>query len=119
MSGSRGPGAGHERAGEKAAPGGGRGQLWIYWIVGVGLWLWTISAMASGSTGLLPLASYLLRKKESGEELIRVDRRVSRLSRQVDALRSDPFSMERQAREREHRLRPGEILVLPGKDGGS
>lgn len=119
MSGSRGPGSLQERAGEKAAPGRGRGQLWIYWIVGGGLWLWTISAMASGTTGLLPLGSYLLRGRETGQELTRVERRVSRLSRQVDALRSDPFSMERQAREREHRLRPGEILVLPGKDGGS
>lgn len=100
----------------KSRGNAGNGQLWFYWIVGAGLWIWTISALASGSTGLVPLASYLLKVREAENALKRIDLRVTDLSGRVASLRNDPFSMERQAREREHRLRPGEILVLPGKE---
>ena len=93
----------------------GNGQLWFYWGVGASLWIWTVSALASGSTGILPLGSYLIKAREAKRTVQRIDARLADLSSEVSSLRNDPFSMERQAREREHRLRPGEILVLPGK----
>jgi hypothetical protein len=93
----------------------GNGQLWFYWGVGAGLWIWTISALVSGSTGILSLTSYLIKAREAKSTVQRIDARLAALSSEVSSLRNDPFSMERQAREREHRLRPGEILVLPGK----
>jgi hypothetical protein len=97
------------------ASGPNGGKLLVYWFVGGGLWIWTLFALASGTTGLLPLASYLLKVREAGGTLKRIDLRLSGLSSKVSALKNDPFAMERQAREREHRVRPGEILVLPGK----
>jgi len=109
-------GAGGPRPVKKSPEKSGNGQLWFYWIVGGGLWIWTIFALASSSTGILPLASYLIKGREAENTLKRVDVRLADLVSRVNALRNDPFSMERQAREREHRLRPGEILVLPGKE---
>lgn len=95
----------------------GSGQVLFYWALGAGLWIWTVSALASASTGVLPLVSYLFKTREAGQEMVRVNKRVSDLSKKVTALREDPFSMERQAREREHRIREGEILVLPSRKG--
>lgn len=91
----------------------GKGQLWFYWTVGTGLWIWTLSALLSGTTGAMPLVSYFFKEREAVHALARIDGRVRILEGRVSSLRSDPFAMERQAREREHRLRPGEILVLP------
>ncbi len=91
----------------------GKGQLWFYWIVGAGLWIWTGGALLSGTTGVLPLGSYVFKEREAGQALARIQGRVRVLEARVHSLRSDPFALERQAREREHRLRPGEILVLP------
>ncbi len=91
----------------------GKGQLWFYWAVGAGLWIWTVSALFSGTTGVGPLVSYFFKEREALHTLVRIDERVRVLGGRVQSLRSDPFAMERQAREREHRLRPGEILVLP------
>lgn len=91
----------------------GNGQLWFYWIVGAGLWIWTGGALLSATTGALPLVSYVFKEREAGQALARIQGRVRVLEARVNSLRSDPFALERQAREREHRLRPGEILVLP------
>ncbi|MGC8500411.1 MAG: FtsB family cell division protein [Leptospirales bacterium] len=98
---------------------GGNGQLLFYWIVGTGLWLWALTALFSGSTGIGPLFSSILAEKEAKKTLQRIDTRVADLDRRTEALRTDPFELERQAREREHRLRPGEILVLPKSQGES
>jgi hypothetical protein len=92
---------------------GGNGQLVFYWILGTGLWLWALTALFSSTTGVGPLVSSMLAEKEAKRTLQRIDARVADLNRRAEALRTDPFELERQAREREHRLRPGEILVLP------
>ena len=94
----------------------GTGQLVFYWVAGTGLWLWALFAIVSSSTGLGALLSSVMAEKEAKKTLVRIDHRVSDLDRRVSALRTDPFELERQAREREHRLRPGEILVLPRSD---
>ena len=91
----------------------GNGQLWFYWIVGAALWLWTGGALLSSTTGILPLISYVLKEREASHALSRIQGRVHLLESRVSSLRKDPFALERQAREREQRLRPGEILVLP------
>ncbi|MGC8528839.1 MAG: hypothetical protein ACP5OP_01385 [Leptospirillia bacterium] len=91
----------------------GTGQLVFYWIAGMGLWLWALFAVASSSTGVGPLLSSVMAENEAKKTLVRIEKRVDDLNHRVAALRTDPFEMERQAREREHRLRPGEILVLP------
>ncbi|MCL4486386.1 MAG: septum formation initiator family protein [Nitrospirae bacterium] len=98
---------------KKDPRGKGRGQLWFYWIVGAGLWIWTGAALLSGTTGVGPLISYFFKEREAAQALVRINGRVQVLESRATSLRSDPFAMERQAREREHRLRPGEILVLP------
>ena len=97
-------------------PAEGVGQLVFYWIAGTGLWLWALFAVASSSTGIGPLLSSVMAEKEAKKTLVRIQERVDDLNHRVAALRTDPFEMERQAREREHRLRPGEILVLPRTD---
>ncbi len=101
------------KAEKKDIPEKGPGQLLVYWVAGAGLWIWTVSALLSGTTGVRPLVTYLFKERESKHTLVRIKERVGVLEKRVAALRSDPFAMERQAREREHRLRPGEILVLP------
>lgn len=94
----------------------GTGQLVFYWVAGTGLWLWALFAVVSSSTGLGALLSSVMAEKEAKKTLVRIDQRVTALDHRVAALRTDPFELERQAREREHRLRPGEILVLPRSD---
>ena len=101
---------------KKKDPAEGTGQLVFYWMAGTGLWLWALFAVASSSTGIGPLLSSVMAEKESKKTLVRIQERVDDLNHRVAALRTDPFEMERQAREREHRLRPGEILVLPRTD---
>ena len=94
----------------------GAGQLVFYWVAGTGLWAWALFAIVSSSTGLGVLVSSVMAEKEAKKTLLRIDQRVADLDHRVAALRTDPFELERQAREREHRLRPGEILVLPRSD---
>ena len=101
---------------KRSSPQKGNGQLWFYWIVGAGLWIWTLSALFSGTTGAGSLLSYLFKERESRQTLARIEVRIKVLETRTEALRSDPFAMERQAREREHRVRPGEILVLPSEE---
>jgi hypothetical protein len=101
---------------KKKDPAEGTGQLVFYWMAGTGLWLWALFAVASSSTGIGPLLSSVMAEKEAKKTLVRIQERVDDLNHRVAALRTDPFEMERQAREREHRLRPGEILVLPRTD---
>ena len=94
---------------------GGRALVWLLLISGTAMILYATGALVSKNTGLLALVKYRWAERDLSREENRLRREIGKRKTLVDALRSDPFALERIARETEHRIRPGEILVLPRK----
>jgi hypothetical protein len=94
---------------------GGRALVWLLLISGTAMILYGTGALVSKNTGLLALVKYRWEGRDLAREDSRLRHEIDERKTLVNALRSDPFALERIAREAEHRVRPGEILVLPRK----
>ncbi len=79
--------------------------------------LYGTAALVSSDTGLLALIRYRWESRDLARDKQALMKRIRHQREHVQALRADPFALERIAREREHRVRSGEILVLPGAPG--
>lgn len=75
--------------------------------------LYGTGALLSADTGIAPLIRYRWEARDLARHKETLMKRTEVLREHVNALRKDPFEMERIAREKEHRILPGEILVLP------
>jgi cell division protein FtsB len=96
-----------------APPTGSRALVWLLLISGTGMVLYGTAAVVSKNTGLVSLIKYRWEGRDLGREKSRLKAEIDRRRILVEDLRTDPFALERIAREAEHRVRPGEILVLP------
>lgn len=70
-----------------------------------------------GNHGYLALRRQQKEYRLLQERINKLQQENQQLQTQIDALRSDPKAIERQAREQMHMARPGEIIfTLPEKD---
>ena len=93
---------------------GGKALVWLLLLSGIAMILYGTAALVSSETGLMALVRYRWQARDLARDKEALMKRIERQRQNVELLRSDPFALERIAREREHRVRPGEILVLPG-----
>ncbi|MHB8421345.1 MAG: FtsB family cell division protein [Leptospirales bacterium] len=100
-----------------APPSGGRALVWLLLLSGTAMVLYGTAALVSSDTGLLALIRYRWEARDLARDKEAMMKRIQHRKKEVDALRSDPFALERIAREREHRVRAGEIMVLPRSPG--
>lgn len=98
-------------------PSGGRALVWLLLLSGTAMVLYGTAALVSSDTGLLALIRYRWEARDLARDKEALMKRIQHRKKEVGALRSDPFALERIAREREHRVRTGEILVLPRSPG--
>lgn len=96
-----------------AEAAGSRFLVYVLLVSGAAMFLYGTGALLSADTGIAPLIRYRWEAKDLARHKESLMKRIQDLRAHVDALRSDPFEMERIARENEHRVLPGEILVLP------
>ncbi len=87
--------------------------IWIFLIAGTFLLIYSARALFSSETGLYALFHYQFSRRDLKSEKESLEKHVLDEKKQVLELTVDPFALERVARERQHRVRPGEILVLP------
>lgn len=94
---------------------GSRSLVWVLLVSGVAMVLYGTEALLSSDTGLVALIRYRWEARDLARHKEILLRQIDGRRDHVEALRRDPFEMERIAREHEHRVLPGEILVLPRK----
>ncbi|MHB1758008.1 MAG: FtsB family cell division protein [Leptospirillum sp.] len=87
--------------------------IWLFLIAGTFLLIYSARALFSSETGLYALFHYQFAKRDLMSEKKSLEKHVLDEKKEVRDLRLDPFALEKVARERQHRVRNGEILVLP------
>ncbi len=87
--------------------------IWLFLIAGTFLLIYSARALFSSETGLYALFHYQFARRDLMSEKSSLEKHVLDETKEVRDLRLDPFALEKVARERQHRVRPGEILVLP------
>ncbi|AIA31934.1 MULTISPECIES: FtsB family cell division protein [Leptospirillum] len=92
---------------------GSRFLIVVLLVSGAAMVLYGTGALLSADTGIAPLIRYRWEARDLARHKEALIKRIQDMRAHVDALRSDPFEMERIARENEHRVLEGEILVLP------
>ncbi len=99
----------------KQEPPGSRSLVWVLLLSGIAMVLYGTGALLSSDTGLAALIRYRWEARDLARHKDILLRQIDGRRDHVEALRRDPFEMERIAREHEHRVLPGEIMVLPRK----
>lgn len=87
--------------------------IWLFLIAGTILLIYSARALFSSETGLYALFHYQFARRDLKSEKEALEKHILDEKKEVRNLSTDPFALERVARERQHRVRPGEILVLP------
>jgi cell division protein FtsB len=77
-------------------------------------------AFEGGEYGTLDLLSLRRQVRDQQAAIVRLRHEVDSLSKEARALRTDPATQERAAREQYGMLRPGELLyqLVPADSGG-
>ncbi|MDA8060676.1 MAG: FtsB family cell division protein [Leptospirillum sp.] len=89
--------------------------IWLFLIAGAILLIYSARAILSSETGLYALFHYQFARRDLMSEKEALLKHIQDEKKEVHDLSVDPFALERVARERQHRVRPGEILVLPDR----
>jgi cell division protein FtsB len=90
--------------------------IWLFLIAGTILLIYSGRALLSSETGLYALFHYEFAKRDLKSEKEVLEKHIQTEKKEVQNLETDPFALEKVARERQHRVLPGEILVLPHSD---
>lgn len=87
--------------------------IWIFLIAGTFLLIYSARALLSSETGLYALFHYQFALRDLKSEKRTLEKHILGEKKEIRDLAIDPFALERVARERQHRVLPGETLVLP------
>ncbi len=88
-------------------------SVWLFVGAGSIMILYSLGAVFSTETGLLALFRYKLAARDLTAEKHSLEHTIADEKKELRDLARDPYGLERIARERQHRIRPGEVLVLP------